>query len=690
MELRDPSSSRRRFMSEIASFVCLPLVKSEMIEPDCELVRRSLRGEQCAFEELVRRHGRRVRAIAFARTLDDSLAEDVAQEAFLKAYRQLATLRKPDSFGSWVCQIAGNTAKNLMRQRRREIPSGIEFLADTPNPYIDQELFEDEEEMRGLAMAGLRALPDSLRVPLVLSVMEGKNPEDVAQALGISPSALAKRLSRAKERLDRFFARSGNRERAVAALRTRVLALPAGWEIIRSVMERLPAHVPHAPLQPNADARYGVGISLGLHLSLALLGATVFQQPAQEVAPSPEGTRTMRVVVLGEVNREMAKGSPVTTKEPRTREIVSPGQEHVGWVPLAPWSNPSSVEFQSRSFASVPGGGVARNDHFVGKLFDPVSGTVTLELWLKPAEGRANTGVGLLIDHDPEPMQLGLVHRTDNGVWVYNRSDVFVPIPRTPAHDAVRLQIVYRTEVAAYDLTVDDVRVGEWISAGAADAQIHVNRPVAGVYLGGGWNRVGMPVYFDDMRVSVQPTAGLRTVVREPRPKQMEDSLRLVSGFVNGLPLAEDRTLYARPSETVEGWLDVDVGNSSGPNADFYVVTVPGWGDRTRNYASVEKMLPGVHRVRVPVRFGAPEHEGTYYWWTVAGPQTDAKYLASVTTWGCGKAVWDDGNDVSDWGDSEFSEVQEQGRVRSIWLEEAGRSAPGDIVACALRVVVRK
>ncbi|MBM3216166.1 sigma-70 family RNA polymerase sigma factor, partial [Candidatus Poribacteria bacterium] len=614
------------------------------VEPDSVLVRECLAGSRHAFAQLARRYERRVFAIAYALLLDPHEAEDALQQTLLIAYERLGTLRRPDSFAAWVSRIADRTARHRLYHMKREVPTDIAAtMQDRPTSHVEQAAFERKEDLRRLATSALASLPTSLRTPLVMRCMYDSSYEDIAESLAISANAAEIRVRRARVVMRSYFARWNLEEECLDILRSHCIALPIGLQAVDAVVNAI--HGKPAPSTgASQSAGYGWGIA-GAAAVLTLVGAMAFPQPAQEVAPSPEGTRTMQVRLLGDIKREAVIATPTPGKIAKPREIIKPGEEHFGWTPLNPRVDPTSVGFQSQHFASAPGGAVVQNDHSVAKHFDPVTGTVTLELWLKPAEGRANTSVGFLSGNVIDAPGITFVIRDDSGVWRYVRSGVPVPLPRVL--DAARFRIVYRTEAAAYDLYVDGALIDEWIPAISREQMDRLNQPVNGVVLASGWNRIGHPAYFDDMRLDVKPTGSLRPVVFEPYPQDPEESLRLVAGSINGAPVPTDRVLLVRPTEAVEGWLDLDVTNTSGPNGDYYVVTVPGWGDRTRNYASVAKVPPGTHRVRAPVRFDAPDREGEYYFWTVGGAQTEAMFIASTTSWVNGEPVWGDGNDVA-------------------------------------------
>jgi len=165
--------------------------------PDGELVAESLAGSHTAFGELVARYEDAVLGIALARLSGAEEARDAAQEAFIKAYLNLASLRDSASFGSWICRIAEGTALDFARRTRREMPLESDFSA-APAAH------EAAESDVGVQMReALSRLSEPTRRALILHYVSGCAHAEVAGVLGTTPGAVRTRLSRAKARLRR-------------------------------------------------------------------------------------------------------------------------------------------------------------------------------------------------------------------------------------------------------------------------------------------------------------------------------------------------------------------------------------------------------------------------------------------------------------------------------------------------------
>lgn len=163
---------------------------------DAELVARSRRHDAEAFGALVERHQRLVFGVALARCRDPDLAEDVAQDAFVAAWRDLDRLRDGDRVGPWVAGIARNLAANAIRARaRRRDPEPIVDAVPTPE---DAAL---EREDRELLRRALADVPAAHREALVLYYFDGESIARIAAVLGVGEAVVKQRLSRGRRAL---------------------------------------------------------------------------------------------------------------------------------------------------------------------------------------------------------------------------------------------------------------------------------------------------------------------------------------------------------------------------------------------------------------------------------------------------------------------------------------------------------
>jgi RNA polymerase sigma-70 factor (ECF subfamily) len=160
-------------------------------QPDETLLAEARAGDLDAFAELVTRYERRVRSV-LARLLDDERdVEEAAQDVFVQAWRGLPRYRGEAALFTWLYRIAVNEA--LMRRRRKQLPLTEldETAAIAPEPEVGE----------GWLLARVRALPDELRLPLVLRDLEGLSNQQVAQVLDLSVAATKSRIHRARMRI---------------------------------------------------------------------------------------------------------------------------------------------------------------------------------------------------------------------------------------------------------------------------------------------------------------------------------------------------------------------------------------------------------------------------------------------------------------------------------------------------------
>jgi RNA polymerase sigma factor (sigma-70 family) len=156
-----------------------------------ELLERFAHGDESAFEEVFRQHQGEVFGWVMRIVRDRGIAEDLTVEAFWKMHRAHARFDPSRSFGAWARRIATNLALDQLRKMRREVPLVVD-VADAPhaNPAI-------QREMREKIVAAFHGLAPKLRVVATLSLIEGVPHREIAEALGISETAVRVRLFRA-------------------------------------------------------------------------------------------------------------------------------------------------------------------------------------------------------------------------------------------------------------------------------------------------------------------------------------------------------------------------------------------------------------------------------------------------------------------------------------------------------------
>ena len=164
---------------------------------DAELLEASRRGEHDAFAALIERYQGVVSAVSYSRTGDRALSEDVAQDTFIAAWRQLGQLREPSRLRSWLCGIARNLARKARRRSAREAPLDHPLVFEGANPFDAAAEAESERVVRD----ALLRVPDTYRDVLVLYYRDQRPVRDVAAVLGITEAAALQRLARGRQYL---------------------------------------------------------------------------------------------------------------------------------------------------------------------------------------------------------------------------------------------------------------------------------------------------------------------------------------------------------------------------------------------------------------------------------------------------------------------------------------------------------
>ncbi len=168
-----------------------------------ELVRLSQLGDQTAFEQLVVRHQDLVFSLAFKLTGNKEMANDVAQEAFIRAWKAIDKFRGDSTFGTWIYRITVNSAWTLRKKAKKHNTLNID---DTYEPVIidekrDPELVAINSDLSSTLINALDKIPLDQRIIVELKNIEGRSHKEIADFLGISVTAAKVRLHRAHQRL---------------------------------------------------------------------------------------------------------------------------------------------------------------------------------------------------------------------------------------------------------------------------------------------------------------------------------------------------------------------------------------------------------------------------------------------------------------------------------------------------------
>lgn len=178
---------------------------------DQELVERVQRGDKRAFDLLVLKYQQRIIKLIARYIRDEAEVFDVAQEAFIKAYRALPKFRGESAFYTWLYRIAANTAKNHLVSRGRRPPGSdldaeeVERIA-APEAMVEGETPEGllaRDQMLQVIAEAVEGLPEELRGAILLRELEGMSYEEIAEAMECPVGTVRSRIFRAREAIDR-------------------------------------------------------------------------------------------------------------------------------------------------------------------------------------------------------------------------------------------------------------------------------------------------------------------------------------------------------------------------------------------------------------------------------------------------------------------------------------------------------
>lgn len=176
---------------------------------DRDRMRRLVQGDDLALDELMNRHAGALTAYLERLTGDRSAAQDLAEETFVRLYRNRARFQPHRPFGTWIYTIATNLGRDHLRWRGRRPSVGLDDtdanaqpIRDTlADPLPDPAILAQREELAAAVRRGVLNLPEDLRTPLILAEYQGRRVQEIADILNCTAKAVEMRLYRARQRL---------------------------------------------------------------------------------------------------------------------------------------------------------------------------------------------------------------------------------------------------------------------------------------------------------------------------------------------------------------------------------------------------------------------------------------------------------------------------------------------------------
>jgi RNA polymerase sigma factor (sigma-70 family) len=264
---------------------------------DSQLVELCLRGNRNAFGQIVARYQSIICAIAYSACGDIGRSEDIAQDTFVAAWRNLGELKEPDKLKSWICGIARNLTNNSVRQQQRTPtttagPLPPEYRSGSATPH--EETISKEEE--ALMWRALETIPETYREPMILYYRENQSTQAVAAALELSEDAVRQRLSRGREMIT---------ERVAKTVESALLKSAPGRMFTIGVLAALPAVTTSTKAAAiAATAAKGSALAKGAGLAalfsgalgpiLGFLGPYIAYKVDMADSRSPEARRYLR------------------------------------------------------------------------------------------------------------------------------------------------------------------------------------------------------------------------------------------------------------------------------------------------------------------------------------------------------------------------------------------------------------
>ncbi|HIE30121.1 TPA: RNA polymerase sigma factor [Candidatus Poribacteria bacterium] len=250
-----------------------------MSQEDTKLIQRALEGDDSAFGFLVDKYKSAVCALAFRKVGNYHDAQDIAQEAFIRAYRALPTLKRYENFAGWLYTITANCARSWLRKHRRHEDEKIPLSeADAELAALSMNIHA-ANSIREAIRDAVNTLAEGERLVVTLYYVSGLSIREIAEYIGTSISAVKMRLHRAKKRL----------REELTTMQTEIKTQPIHRSFTFDVLRRLrPDEItPQARIKPTWFGPIGATL-----LTLLAIGLGLFQHGSRRQQMPTDDSRS--------------------------------------------------------------------------------------------------------------------------------------------------------------------------------------------------------------------------------------------------------------------------------------------------------------------------------------------------------------------------------------------------------------
>lgn len=181
----------------------------DLSNKDIDIVNRALKGDQDAFNELLKKYRGAIFSLVFKMVKNKEEAEDLVQETFIKAFSALASFNAKYAFSTWLFKIASNNCIDYLRKKRLQTYSidkpteakDGQIAKELPDPMVNPEMRMIDNERRSIIDVAIDALPAKYRIAILMRHKEEKSYEEISEELGVPLGTVKARIFRAREKL---------------------------------------------------------------------------------------------------------------------------------------------------------------------------------------------------------------------------------------------------------------------------------------------------------------------------------------------------------------------------------------------------------------------------------------------------------------------------------------------------------